>query len=358
MIRKLGVVAVIGLGLGLLMAGCEVTEDPSPEESGQDSSTEPPTGTAEEALTSDFLPYPWPSGQSYVVTQGNGGLYWNGASCVSGGDHTGLAQYAWDWGLPTGTPVLASKAGKVKMTQFLGTSDACYNGCGTTCPYVGSVDCTNRGNYVVIAHNDGTTQALYLHLSRVDVAVNATVSAGQQIGLSGTSGWSTGPHLHFMNSNVGSSYYSQSIASSFNGVAPACHASSTSSNTGGGGGGSPWCSSSCAGGGWWCWNDGGCIQNGVAGHNYHCPGNNTAPDRDQACALGCNIAAAGSPDYCKYGSFCGGGAWCGNDCVNGNASTLYNFTAGGALSSVTQCSVGYANGACKIAAAGSPDYCF
>ncbi|MFT3765169.1 MAG: 3D domain-containing protein [Minicystis sp.] len=125
-----------------------------------------------------------------------------------------------------------------------------------------------------------------------------------------------------------------------------------------GGGGSPWCSASCAGGGWWCWNDGGCIQNGVAGHNYHCPGNNTAPDRDQACALGCNIAAAGSPDYCKYGSFCGGGAWCGNDCVNGNASTLYNFTAGGALSSVTQCSVGYANGACKIAAAGSPDYCY
>lgn len=119
----------------------------------------------------------------------------------------------------------------------------------------------------------------------------------------------------------------------------------------------PWCSANCGGGGWWCANDGACITNGVAGHNYHCSGNNVAPDRDQACALGCIIAPTGFPDYCKAGTFCGAGAWCGNDCVNGFAKTLYNFNSSGAVSSVTQCQVGYTNQTCVIASAGMPDYC-
>lgn len=120
---------------------------------------------------------------------------------------------------------------------------------------------------------------------------------------------------------------------------------------------SPFCSASCAGGGWWCANDGGCIINGLPGHNYHCPGNNVAPDRDQACANGCVIAPAGSPDYCRATTFCGGGAWCGNDCVNGFPSTLYNFNSAGAVTSVTQCQVGFPSQTCTIAPAGSPDHC-
>lgn len=120
---------------------------------------------------------------------------------------------------------------------------------------------------------------------------------------------------------------------------------------------SPFCSASCGGGGWFCANDGSCIVNGVAGHNYHCPGNNVAPDRDQACANGCVIAPAGTPDYCRATSFCGGGAWCGNDCVNGYPRTLYTFTSSGAVSSVTQCETGFASQTCTIAPAGSPDHC-
>jgi len=120
---------------------------------------------------------------------------------------------------------------------------------------------------------------------------------------------------------------------------------------------SPWCSANCGGGGWWCANDGACIQNGVPGHNYHCPGNNMAPDRDQACAAGCTIAPTGYPDYCAHTTFCGGGSWCGNDCVGGYSKTLYNFTSGGSLSSVTQCEVGFTNRTCVIAPSGSPDYC-
>jgi hypothetical protein len=121
---------------------------------------------------------------------------------------------------------------------------------------------------------------------------------------------------------------------------------------------SAWCSANCGGGGWWCAGDGACIVNGAAGHNYHCSGNNVAPDRDQACALGCHIAATGYPDYCNYGQFCGGGSWCGNDCVNGYPKTLYTFTSGGSLSSIKQCQVGYASQSCAIAPAGYPDYCY
>jgi murein DD-endopeptidase MepM/ murein hydrolase activator NlpD len=52
------------------------------------------------------------------------------------------------------------------------------------------------GNYIAIKHKDGTS-SYYLHLSKKSVAVGANVKARQVIGLSGNSGMSNGPHLHF-----------------------------------------------------------------------------------------------------------------------------------------------------------------
>jgi len=52
------------------------------------------------------------------------------------------------------------------------------------------------GNYVVIRHSDGIYTG-YAHLSRVDVSAGQKVSQGQQLGLMGTTGPSTGEHLHF-----------------------------------------------------------------------------------------------------------------------------------------------------------------
>ena len=54
---------------------------------------------------------------------------------------------------------------------------------------------TNLANTVEILHADGTI-GLYMHLRRGTVAEGAQVRQGQQIGLSGNSGWSTGPHVH------------------------------------------------------------------------------------------------------------------------------------------------------------------
>ncbi|MCZ7546873.1 MAG: M23 family metallopeptidase [Anaerolineae bacterium] len=52
------------------------------------------------------------------------------------------------------------------------------------------------GNLVVIDHGNGF-QTYYGHLSRISVRCTAGVSAGQQVGAVGSTGNSTGPHLHF-----------------------------------------------------------------------------------------------------------------------------------------------------------------
>ena len=61
------------------------------------------------------------------------------------------------------------------------------------------------GNYIIINHGGGYT-TLYAHLSRRNVSKGAKVKQGDVIGLSGNTGYSTGPHLHFEINQNGSSY--------------------------------------------------------------------------------------------------------------------------------------------------------
>lgn len=61
------------------------------------------------------------------------------------------------------------------------------------------------GNYIIINHGGGYT-TLYAHLSRRNVSKGAKVKQGDVIGLSGNTGYSTGPHLHFEINKNGSSY--------------------------------------------------------------------------------------------------------------------------------------------------------
>lgn len=97
------------------------------------------------------------------------------------GDCGCLPHQGTDYAVPTGTKVHAVSSGTVEETGF---------------------DADGYGNYVVIHHNDGKF-SLYAHLSSIDVW-SGTVSAGDVIGLSGSTGNSSGPHLHLeiRNSNT------------------------------------------------------------------------------------------------------------------------------------------------------------
>jgi len=77
---------------------------------------------------------------------------------------------------PFGTPVAAADNGIVSLVNY-------------DC-------CVGYGNYVVITHGNGYS-TLYGHLSAINVSVNQAVQQGQQIGAEGSTGFSTGPHLHF-----------------------------------------------------------------------------------------------------------------------------------------------------------------
>ncbi|HEY9828764.1 MAG TPA: M23 family metallopeptidase, partial [Stenomitos sp.] len=79
-----------------------------------------------------------------------------------------------DLGAPSGSPVLAVFSGKVVAAEWLG----------------------GYGNAVVLEHQS-TLRSLYAHLNKSLVAVGQVVPQGAVIGLSGSTGNSTGPHLHF-----------------------------------------------------------------------------------------------------------------------------------------------------------------
>ena len=84
--------------------------------------------------------------------------------------HTGI-----DIGASQGSEIYAANSGKVIVA---GWSSKGY------------------GNYVVVDHGGGKS-TLYAHMSKIKTSKGATVSKGDVIGLVGSTGWSTGPHLHF-----------------------------------------------------------------------------------------------------------------------------------------------------------------
>ncbi|MFC5402451.1 glucosaminidase domain-containing protein [Cohnella soli] len=101
---------------------------------------------------------------------------------VNGGDefHAGV-----DIGVPIGTPVTAAQDGTVKTVYFPKTSDP--------------PNAKSAGINVAIESKDEDIPGItrYLHMSNAFVTPGQTVKKGQIIGLSGNTGKSTGPHLHF-----------------------------------------------------------------------------------------------------------------------------------------------------------------
>jgi murein DD-endopeptidase MepM/ murein hydrolase activator NlpD len=110
------------------------------------------------------------------VRAGSSGLIWpiNGTITSPFGPRWGSFHPGIDIGAPTGTPIRAAAEGRVVM--------ASYNG--------------GYGNYTCIAHS-GSLSTCYAHQSSFATSSGATVSQGEVIGYVGSTGFSTGPHLHF-----------------------------------------------------------------------------------------------------------------------------------------------------------------
>jgi len=120
---------------------------------------------------------PFKDGQEITVGQVLGGKI---------STHSGLAsKYAVDFTVPIGTPIVAARKGKVVDI------DQNYS--------EGGADPLLKANHVLILHEDGTL-GLYSHLTqnRIPVTFGQRIEAGELIGYSGNTGYSTGPHLHFV----------------------------------------------------------------------------------------------------------------------------------------------------------------
>ncbi|MDO4281982.1 MAG: peptidoglycan DD-metalloendopeptidase family protein [Peptococcaceae bacterium] len=109
----------------------------------------------------------WPAPESTAVTSSYGGR-----SHPIGGSYN--FHLGTDIAAPYGSPIIAYQAGTVIIAEYH----------------------WSYGNYVVIDHGNGFS-TLYAHQSALYVKVGDTVAAGQQIGAIGSTGSSTGPHLHF-----------------------------------------------------------------------------------------------------------------------------------------------------------------
>lgn len=125
------------------------------------------------AAQSYRYPFPWRGGP-FRLSQGANGDY----------SHYGPKnKYAMDIAMPVGTPIIAARAGVVVKTENS------QNGRGTD----------PSGNFVRVLHDDGT-MGVYLHLKQGSVCVREgqRVAVGSPLALSGNTGNSSGPHLHFV----------------------------------------------------------------------------------------------------------------------------------------------------------------
>ena len=129
--------------------------------------------------TSDVIPSPggfiWPVSTSKIITSPMGGRVSPGG--IGSTNHRGVDI----GGVGTTSAAMATKAGKVILAKTV---------------VYGSYGGSGYGNYVVVDHGGGYT-TLYAHLTSVKVSVGDMVGQGDTVGITGSTGNSTGPHLHY-----------------------------------------------------------------------------------------------------------------------------------------------------------------
>ena len=125
------------------------------------------SGETYETVSIGDISFTWPIPGATRITSEFGGREspTEGAST----NHKGV-----DIGAPTGTPIVAAASGSVVISTYSASA----------------------GNYIMINHGGGV-YTVYMHMSSRSVSVGDEVSKGETIGLCGSTGYSTGSHLHF-----------------------------------------------------------------------------------------------------------------------------------------------------------------
>ena len=116
-------------------------------------------------------------GNSFCITQYFGNTPFSTANPQI---YNGRGHNAIDIAAPIGTPIVAAMGGTVIGTGNTDLARGCYS----------------FGKWVMVEHGNGLS-TLYAHLSVIDVGKGQQVGRGQVIGLSGMTGYATGPHIHF-----------------------------------------------------------------------------------------------------------------------------------------------------------------
>lgn len=158
-----------GVFLAMALAGCGGGSSGGSPEDSNSCGPYPPQSTSPYVL-------PYQVGQAYLVKRGN---------CSGAGAHSAgmRLQYAYDFKMPIGTPVVASRDGTVFFVEER---------------YPDFNHVSGEVNFILIQHEDGTATN-YAHLTQDGAHVNVgdAVLRGDIIGLSGASGDVADPHLHF-----------------------------------------------------------------------------------------------------------------------------------------------------------------
>lgn len=153
---SLALVCGVGLSACVADAGTDDTDQAA------DTGEEGPSASSTEALSTSVFQLPFPCGQ-----------VWSGQTRS---DHSPPDAVDFNRADDLGDTVVAAAAGKVSRVDNEGN--------------------VSYGRWVEINHGDGYTTR-YAHLSVQSVSVGESVSAGQKIGEVGSTGGSTGPHLHY-----------------------------------------------------------------------------------------------------------------------------------------------------------------
>lgn len=124
-------------------------------------------GQSYETKNLGSISFIWPCPASGRITSAFGGR--SSPTEGASSNHQGI-----DIGAPTGSSILAAASGSVVIATYSASA----------------------GNYVMINHGGGV-YTVYMHMNSIGVSVGQSVSQGQQIGTVGSTGYSTGPHLHF-----------------------------------------------------------------------------------------------------------------------------------------------------------------